>query len=93
MIRRLLATAVANAKADPGWRECIRLVAGWTHLRAISALFIASVVLPVTGAEPAWPHEDPLLWACAWVPAFIALTLLAEWADVSGLRGHDLDNR
>lgn len=93
MFRRLLAFALASVRDDPGWRECIRLVAGWTHLRAISALFIASVVLPFTGAEPAWPHENPLLWGCVCVPAFLALTVLADWADVSGLRGHDLDNR
>lgn len=93
MIRRLLAFAIANVRDDPGWRECIRMIAGWTHLRAISALFISSVVLPFTGAEQAWPHEGPLTWACAWMPAFLGLTLLAAWAGVSGLRGHDLDRR
>lgn len=93
MLRRLLRAALDNARADPGWRECIRLVAGLPILRANAALFVAAFLLPLVGVPPAWPHEAPLMWAIAWLPAFLGLTLLADWAGVDGMHDPDIDNR
>ena len=92
-LRLLLATAVANAKADPSWRQCIRLIAGLVVLRANSALFIAAVVLQAFGAPPAWPHEAPLMWAAALAPAYVSLSFLADWAGVDGMGDLDIDLR
>lgn len=86
MFRRLLAFALANAKADPGWRECIRMTSGLVILRANSALFLSAFVLWAVGAPQAWPHEAPLMWASVWAPAFVGLSLLADWAGVDGMR-------
>ncbi|MFE1597375.1 hypothetical protein [Methylobacterium sp. ID0610] len=89
MIRRLLATAAANLRADPSWRECIRMTCGLVFLRANSALFIAAFVLWAVGAPQAWPNEAPLMWAAVWAPAFVGLSLLADWAGVDGMRDPD----
>lgn len=92
-LRLLLATALANAKADPSWHQCIRLIAGLVILRANSALFIAALVLQAVGAPPAWPHEAPLMWASVWALAYVALSFLADWFGVDGMSDLDIDLR
>ena len=91
MLRRLLSTALDTVRADPGWRECIRLVVGLPILRANAALFIAAFLLPLFRVPPSWPHESPAMWAIAWLPAFLGLTLLADWLGVDGMRDPDDD--
>ncbi|MCY1645001.1 hypothetical protein [Methylorubrum sp. SL192] len=93
MLRLLLATAVANAKADPAWRQCIRLIAGLVVLRVNSAIFIAAVVLQAIGAPALWPHDAPLMWAAVWAPAYVALSFLADAFGVDGMGDPDLDPR
>ncbi|WP_375275792.1 hypothetical protein [Methylorubrum thiocyanatum] len=93
MVRRLVSTAAANLRADPSWRECLRLVAGLPILRANAALFVAAVLLPLVGVPPAWPHEAPIMWAIAWLPAYLGLAFVAEWAGVDGMRDPDTDDR
>lgn len=92
MIRRLYAAALDNLRAVPSSRECVRMIAGWAPLRAISATFVTSVVGAAVGAT-GWPHEEPVFWASVWLPAYVGLCLLAGAAGVSGLRGHHHDNR